>query len=501
MTFWTSRALLGALLVASLAVRARHLATPLVEEHPFRQAQTAITVWAMVDNGIRLFNYETPIFGPPWQVPFEFPIFQAAAALLVKAGAESIDAACRATNLFFFYLSAGFLYALCRRHFEEWAASACVLMAYVWMPFTIFWSRTAMIDYASVTFTLAYLYYLEGWVLNRGARLYLIAATGFGCLSLLTKPTTTPIVAVAIAWVVVRRLRDDLRGAPGTRDRLRRLLAFGLGLGVVGLLPLLAVYAWTTFADRVKAASPATSWLASEGLTTWTYGTWEQRAQWEAWRTVWLRMWGNFAPEYFVVFPLFGLVWAVTSGRTGRSFVLTMLLGATLTQATFFNLYVAHTYYQMAVSPAAAILVGVGLYALCVESVHNQIARWVIPLLLLRILYGQGSILAAPFGLTYEGAPAYRIGKVLQEATTPDERVIVEGRDWSADFLYYARRRGLMMRGSIADVNPAELGPWLKANQFTTVLSNLDPPPVARFWNHHRQVGEADTFRIYKVWD
>ena len=69
--------------------------------HGFRQTQTAESVYWMVHGTGSLYNYETPILGPPWQVPMEFPTHQAFAAVLVRLGLGA-GPACRYTSLAFF---------------------------------------------------------------------------------------------------------------------------------------------------------------------------------------------------------------------------------------------------------------------------------------------------------------------------------------------------------------------------------------------------------------
>ena len=41
--------------------------------HAFRQTQTAITVTYLLKVGPWL-AYQTPVLGPPWAIPFEFPL-------------------------------------------------------------------------------------------------------------------------------------------------------------------------------------------------------------------------------------------------------------------------------------------------------------------------------------------------------------------------------------------------------------------------------------------
>jgi hypothetical protein len=49
--------------------------------HGFRQTQTAISAEFM-EHGGPFLRYPTPIFGPPWSIPFEFPLYQKIVALI-----------------------------------------------------------------------------------------------------------------------------------------------------------------------------------------------------------------------------------------------------------------------------------------------------------------------------------------------------------------------------------------------------------------------------------
>lgn len=115
------------LVLVGVLVRFINISSPLLEGHSFRQTQTAITVWTFVEEGISLCGYQTPVFGPPWRLPLEFPVFQVSAYLLTKMGITNIDVACRATNITSFCLSAFFLYLLCNLHFRTVAIPTCIM--------------------------------------------------------------------------------------------------------------------------------------------------------------------------------------------------------------------------------------------------------------------------------------------------------------------------------------------------------------------------------------
>ena len=76
------------------------LNNPVFDRFGFRQAQTAISVYWMVQGG-PLLEYETPVLGSPWPIPFELPFYQWVVVALAKTGL-SIDAAGRIVNFGFF---------------------------------------------------------------------------------------------------------------------------------------------------------------------------------------------------------------------------------------------------------------------------------------------------------------------------------------------------------------------------------------------------------------
>ena len=43
--------------------------------HGWRQAQTAITAY-FIQQGGPWIAYETPVLGPPWRIPHEFPVYE-----------------------------------------------------------------------------------------------------------------------------------------------------------------------------------------------------------------------------------------------------------------------------------------------------------------------------------------------------------------------------------------------------------------------------------------
>ena len=101
----------------------------------------AIAVSSLLKGGPWL-AYETPILGPPWSIPFEFPLYQWLVALTAKSGLFAVDQAGSFVSELFFFLSLyplfkilGFLNISPRqRHI--------ILALFCLSPQYLFWSRS-----------------------------------------------------------------------------------------------------------------------------------------------------------------------------------------------------------------------------------------------------------------------------------------------------------------------------------------------------------------------
>jgi len=262
---WEAAAVLALLLLA-VVVRLPTLGQPLVEHHEFRQTQTAYTALLFHEDGVDLLHPKLPVLGEPFEAPFEFPLFQAVAAAAMSWGL-SPDVAMRTSALACFVLSAVLLWGLVR-HVAGRRAALVALALFLFSPFALLWSRASLIEYLAVAGALGWLWAGLLWR-DRRRPAYAVAAVVAGLVCMLVKPTTGAL------WVLPLLAYTAATERPGWRDWLRARLDPVLGLIVT--VPFLAALAWTRHADAVKAASDATAWLTSAHLTTWNFGTLDQR--------------------------------------------------------------------------------------------------------------------------------------------------------------------------------------------------------------------------------
>ncbi len=470
------------LALLSLAPRLWNLNSPLVGAHEFRQTQTAITVQTMLEEpgfDFPVLDYETPLFGPPWRVPFEFPTYQLTAATLARLmPGLSVDMACRITALGWFYLSAALLFGLARRQVSV-AFATVTLALYLWSPFAIHWSRAAMIDYCTVALGLGYLA-LGLWALERPNGASLAGAAIAGSLTAATKATSWPGVALVmgLAFLAAQRRSSAWRSWRAlTRPAGIALVLFGV--------PLVAGVAWTAWADRTKGASEWTRWLTSSAIRTWNFGRWSDRFELDTWSTL------SFVPALLVGLALAGPVLRRRQPAIWRV-AWPAALAAASTASIFLNLYVVHDYYQIAVTPFLAVAAAAGLWALAELS---RPVRWAA--------FGALALAAVPYAMLaaprFEGAmsadweaSSVRLGRLIARVTPPDRWVLVAlgERNWNPSTLYFSHRRGLMLCGR----DPGEVDP-----RYATLVCDACPEWLLERFPDRRLEGSLAGHSVYRI--
>jgi 4-amino-4-deoxy-L-arabinose transferase-like glycosyltransferase len=503
------------LLIGSLCVRLYNINSPLLEVHHYRQTHTAMNVYYFLQDGIDLLHPQTPILGPPWVLAYEFPLYQASAALLVKATGLPLDPACRITNIIYFYLSAGLLFLLSRFVLKSTSTAIWVLLFYVWFPFTIVWSRTCMIEFTAVTFVLAYVYFTLLWLRRQHQIGWLILAILAGCLGALAKITTIAVVAPIMVIMPLAILWEDLQTHGGIcRNGLYKLLSSRwltvAGLVVLALVPLLVYLPWLHHTEKIKSSSPGTLYLSlsNSGSLAWEFGTLEQRFTLEWYRLICERIGALAVPFAVLALPATALMASGAYPRFPRIFIYSVALSVIFPILLFFNLYHEHDYYMCAVMPYVALLTGFGF-----EHIRQKLLRFSWPasviagLFILFSFFSASGYLVPSFTNSYNNVIC-QVGKAIEELTPPDEHVVVLDWDISPSILYYTKRRGWLQHAinpnfpddPLVNPPPSSL-PFLRSGKFTTIVCMRTHPEVFSLWTTLKEVRQVGPFHILKVSD
>lgn len=440
----TSRWPLLAVLLAYCAIASFGFGPYLTDDHGFRQTQTALTAESI--HGFRdLFSAETPVLGPPWGVPFEFPLYQGAAKALSALGGVRLATAGRLVGMVSMMLC---LWPLLRIGRLLQVKQPAIVIAPVFLaPVYVFWSRAFLIETTALLFALVYFsQLLEILITGRWSLLRFVALASSGLLAALVKATTAlPLVVVGLAasvWLAFVWLR---RGGSA-----------GLWIGLVLAHVALAVPAvlWLNHADGVKAGHPLASALTSRALTAWNYGPLSQRFE----PLTWFRLANNSA-DMIAPFPrslamvkaLLLLGWLAAFGYFLRACSVRrrrqVLISAALFVAPFLiftNLHRVHNYYQA--GNGVFLLAAFGLAAYGAFEEQPVANRQTVKAVFFATLLGLGS--CSLWFLSFKSShlgESLAISQAVRTQTASDEIVIISGQEWSPVIPYQSGRKALML--------------------------------------------------------
>lgn len=445
------------LLLLALAVRLPTLNQPLIEKHAFRQTQTAYTAVLFHEHGVDLLHPKLPIFGAPFEVPFEFPLFQALAAGVMSWGLAP-DTAMRVTALAFFLLSSLLLWGLVR-HVGGRVAAMVTLALFLFSPFALEWSRASMIEYLAVAGALGWLWAGLLWR-ERRRMVYASAALVAGVVVMLVKPTTGAF------WILPLLAFATASEGPGWRAWLRARR--DPVLVAIVCIPFLAAAAWTHHADAIKAASDSTAFLTSSAMTEWNFGTLHQRMIGANWGIIASRFTHDFG------FPAWLLLLAPFVGLRTRNarFWGALALVPVVTILVFWHLYTEHDYYLAAISPVPAAVVGYAVSrarpTLAGRRVDVRLAA-MVGVLIVALLALNPTRTTQPYQ-DLSVAEVYPIVAEITQLTRPSDLIMFEEPYWNPTVLYYARRQGHV----ILDIGPPRVLPSRLVRDGYRMLVSVD---------------------------
>ena len=491
----------GAILLVAALVRIPTLGQPLVEHHSFRQTQTAFTAVIFAEDGIDLFHAKLPVFGPPFEVPFEFPLFQAIDAVLIMAGLPA-DFASRLLGLATFLLAGWLLWLLARRLASE-RVGLVALFVYTVSPLSVLVGRASLIDYLALSGSLAFAYGAIRWIDERRLRWIALALVAGIVATTVKLPTFIAFPFLVLAWQLqVNGLRRTMSPASwGHMAVLAALVA----------IPMAAGLAWTAYADAIKAATPITVPQTSDNLAWWNFGTMAQRLDPRHWETI-LTVFASIVIGLGWV-PATFLALLGARRREARWRLLGAIAIAVVPVLVFFNLYVIHDYYAIAVTAGWALLAALGM-----EEIWQGVGRRALPLMAIAAVVSLAST-GFYWSIVYtntnlgEGMDYLDRGAELDRHTSPDDLVVVAGYDWMPSVQYFARRWGLSIPGYMKDhdldadldlykvmitrnteqgsMRYLRIWPWyapIDKNTYDLGLTEADLPPDAAHYSMEQEV-------------
>ena len=405
--------------------------------HPFRQTQTAITAYYMVRMPFKL-AYETPILGPPWAIPMEFPFYQWLAAGLVKMGGFSLDQTGRFLSVAFYLLTLIPVWVLLGVFRVAPRHRLVVLALMLASPFYIFWSRTFMIETCVIFFCVAYLACAFKGFESRKPAMFALSLV-FGVLAGLIKITTVLPFAAAVGLFAIRDgFKAPLRFL-NLDNVWRRIVPAVLLAG----LPVAAGIGWTRYADALKEQNALAHFLTSASLTDWNFGTLDQKLSFDTWFAIIQR-----TPTLFSDYVLF---WAacivVAVFATGCCPRWKPVLACTgfflLSPFLFTNLHFIHDYYMCANGIFLIAAAGFLIVGFLESKGWGTVGAVLAGGMLLAGVYGHQTLYLPIQKQNANGLLPF--AQKIRDATPADAVNVLIGLDWDPTFAYFSERRALMI--------------------------------------------------------
>ncbi len=426
------------ILLASLLIGLRfyHLGPYIDDPHSWRQCDTAHYIYDFYENGVDLLHPQVCWMGNYGVTALEFPLPEAIVAWAYRLFGPHHEVA-RLVFLLFFLASAFYLGKIIAYLFDQRLAYLSILI-YLALPLSLYYSRAIHVDFSTLMFGLAGLYYLlKG--LDHPKWSYWLASSCLFSLAFLVKAPTVFAFGPAAAVLMLRH------------PHFRKRIPFFPLL----LIPVILFVLWRQHAEHINGAAPDWSFIPGYhpmiNMGGWYYGTWAQRMS----AQIWSMQLSRLSLELAGISGLLLMAGGWIVNRKNKLFVWMWLLGVVLYYLIFFNLNIQHDYYQIPFLPFIALSI-----ALFVQYCHT---RWglAISLTLLALVIGENVVRSEwtkypHTGTFYEVNMLYvEAGKHIQENTDPNEFLILAGRhqDPRSPFLMYrARRKGWPM--NISAITP-----------------------------------------------
>jgi hypothetical protein len=430
---------------------------PLIDQHEFRQAQTAVTSLYLQPSIKGLFNYETPVLGSPWSIPFEFPLYQLLVYWTGQLLPLPLHSAGRLLSALFGLLCIFPAQGLMQLFRIKKNGQYCFFVLYFSSSIYLYWNRTFMIESTALFFTLSSLYLYSKLRLSAG-----YPYNSFGgypisyflffmalLLGLLTKVTTILPSFILIAFDLLTNavVRPTLSSRSSALS-WRKIILCSICLAV----SFFVLKSWLTHADSLKSMNQIGQSLTSEALTDWNYGTLKQRFGKALWGSVVVgRMLTpvGFVPALFLILvPICASLSRQKAFRIEIVFILGCIFLWLAPLLLFTNLHLVHDYYQCA-NQVFLLMALAASFSEATEIVDDSRIKSLIFFSI--CIFVVGSLINFSYSSGYLRASIMRdssklvAGKIIQDNTPNESAILVVGDDWSSAFSYHSRRRSLSL--------------------------------------------------------
>lgn len=403
--------------------------TLIIDHMGFRQTQTALTTFWISSSSI--FEFITPVFGYPWSIPLEYPIYQIIVSVLSDLSSLSLENSARLVSIFSFYLALLPIQYLLKDGIRD---HLIFYVFYLSSPILLFFSHTFLIEsfsfLLSVSVLASFILFLEKKSLQT-AFFFIFIATLCGLQKITGLMSSLIGCGVYSLFILYNTHKQEI---------VKKVIA----LSIVFILSIILPVTWVIYTDESKLSSYITSFLTSDALSNWNLGTLSQRYDIY-----------NFSKVFgFRLILLGGLVTLVArlifyrlKPFHSNSVAISSLCVGFFGPIVFFNLYLVHDYYMV----ASIGFVGLGLYLLPdINEVRLGRRYLTNSFFLFLTLTINLSIFLYWYAPRINSIPEshndmYATAQIVKTKVKLDEVILTVGVDWDSTIPYYTQRYALML--------------------------------------------------------
>ncbi len=405
-------------------VRLYRFDNPIADWHSWRQADTSAVSRNFVDHGFDILH---PRFDDLSNVPsglenpfgyrfVEFPLYNIAqAGLFVVFHHFTIEEWGRLVNIFASLFSGFMLYLILRKYISDVAGISAAFF-YLFLPYSIYYSRTLLPDVSMTTMVLSGTYFFDKWLdtTKKNKWIYGLLALFFISASFLIKPYAlffmVPLLVMAwnrYGWGIWKRWE----------------LVF---IAVLAVIPLLA---WRLWMQQFPEGIPVSAWLLNGG---------EIRFKGAFFYWLFADRIGRLIAGYWGLgFLVAGFLYPLKDKKI--LVIYSFLVSSLIYMTVIARGNVQHDYYQILIIPTLAMFMGIGVQTILDIQKNKLIAYSLIFVITAFSVFFGWYYVRDYFNINNEAI--VRTGKAVDALIPKDAKVIVP-YDGDTSFLYQTRRSG-----------------------------------------------------------
>lgn len=403
--------------------------TLIIDHMGFRQTQTALTALWMSSSS--LFEFITPVFGYPWSVPLEYPIYQMIVSFLSEITSLSLDNAARLISILSFYLTLIPIQYLLKQRIKN---HILFYVFYLTSPILLFFSHTFLIEtfafFLAVSVLASFVFLTEKRSLQ-AVFLFICIAALCG-LQKITGLMSSLIGCGVYSLFILYNLNKS--------ELIKKVFLLSIIFTISIILPV----AWVLYTDGLKLSSYPTSFLTSDALSNWNHGKLSQRFDLY-----------NLAKVFGFRLALLGgmitlftrLIFYKLKPLQSNSIAISSLCAGFFGPIVFFNLYFVHDYYMV----ASIGFIGLGLYLLPnTRKVRFRRGNISNPFFIFLTVIINLSIFLYWYAPRIDTIPKshkdmYATAEIVKSQINSDEVILVVGADWDSTIPYYTKKYTIML--------------------------------------------------------